>query len=129
MSLLYKYFERDIASVPEEKMKQIMTGTFRDEDALLFSEKDKLFDEGYLPGEFGVFHLPSGGLSVANLTKMPGVTPEMFDWWFAWHGLDPMRYVIWDKDDHYYFIWQKFYQSCMRSSRISLRCFKSFKSS
>jgi hypothetical protein len=33
---------------------------------------------------------------------MPGVTPEMFDWWFAWHGLDTFRYVIWDKDDHYY---------------------------
>jgi len=26
----------------------------------------------------------------------------MFDWWFAWHGLDTMRYIIWDKDDHYY---------------------------
>lgn len=39
---------------------------------------------------------------MANLTKMPGVTPEMFDWWFAWHGLDTMRYIIWNKDDHYY---------------------------
>lgn len=39
---------------------------------------------------------------LSNLTDMPGVTAEMFDWWFAWHGLDTMRYIIWDKDDHYY---------------------------
>jgi hypothetical protein len=23
-----------------------------------------------------------------------GVTPEMFDWWFAWHGLEPLRLKI-----------------------------------
>ena len=39
---------------------------------------------------------------LANITKMPGVTPEMFDWWFAWHGLEPMRYKIWNHEDHYY---------------------------
>ena len=32
---------------------------------------------------------------------MPGVTPEMIDWWFAWHGLESLRYGIWDADDHY----------------------------
>ena len=33
---------------------------------------------------------------------MPGVTPEMFEWWFAWHGLEDLRYRIWDPEDHYY---------------------------
>jgi len=23
---------------------------------------------------------------IANLVYMPGVTVDMFDWWFAWHG-------------------------------------------
>lgn len=101
-SPLMKYFERDIAPVPEDLAEQILRGSFDDSEALLSEDKDKLFDEGYLPGEFGVFHLPNGGFCVANCTQMPGVTPEMFDWWFAWHGLDPMRYAIWDKDDHYY---------------------------
>lgn len=101
-SPLYKYYEREIAPVPDDLAKQIMTGEFDDTAVLRFEDKDKLFDEGYLPGEFGVFRLPGGGFSVANKTDMPGVTPEMFDWWFAWHGLDPMRYIIWDADDHYY---------------------------
>ena len=101
-SPLYKYYERDIASVPADLFEQIMRGSFHDEDAMPFEDKNKLFEDGYLPGEFGMFRLPKGGFAVANLTDMPGVTPEMFDWWFAWHGLDPMRYIIWDKDDHYY---------------------------
>ena len=100
-SPLYKYYEKEISPVPPELFQQIMTGTFDDSEVLLFEEKDRLFDDGYLPGEFGVFRLPGGGYSVANKTDMPGVTPEMFDWWFAWHGLDPMRYTIWDKEDHY----------------------------
>ena len=101
-SPLMKYYERDIKQVPPALFEQIMGGSWNDEDALLFKDVNRLFEEGYLPGEFGVFHLPSGGISIANCTPMPGVTPEMFDWWFAWHGLDPLRYTIWDKDDHYY---------------------------
>ncbi len=28
---------------------------------------------------------------IANLVYMPGVTVDMFDWWFAWHGLGEFR--------------------------------------
>lgn len=100
-SPFYKYYELDIADVPKEVEERIM-GEFDPADALLPHELNRLFDDGYLPGEFGWYRLPDGGLLTANLTPMPGVTPEMFDWWFAWHGLAPMHYKIWDKDDHHY---------------------------
>lgn len=100
-SPLYAYYELEPEPVPPELLERIMTETFDDGDVLLFENKNQLFDDGYLPGEFGVFRLPEGGYSIANLTQMPGVTPDMFDWWFAWHGLDPLRYTIWDRDDHY----------------------------
>ena len=29
--------------------------------------------------------MPNGTGFLANRTEMPGVTPEMFEWWFAWH--------------------------------------------
>ena len=29
------------------------------------------------------------------------LTPEMFDWWFAWHCLEPLRYKIWCRDEHH----------------------------
>ena len=101
-SPLYKYYELDIAPVPEELSKKIMSMTWEHEGGLPIQEMNRLFDDGYLPGEFGMYALPDGGTMIANLTDMPGVTPEMFDWWFAWHGLDSFRYTIWDKDDHYY---------------------------
>lgn len=101
-SPLYKYYELDIAPVPPEKVKQIMSMTYDNQDGLPIEDINVLFDDGYTTSEFGLFGLPDGGCVVCNYTDMPGVTPEMFDWWFAWHGLDPMRYIIWDKDDHYY---------------------------
>lgn len=101
-SPLYKYFERDIAPVPAEIVDRIMQGNFDPQGGILPSEMNQLFEPGYLAGEFGWFRLSDGGIMMANLTPMPGVTPEMFDWWFAWHGLSSMRYKIWDKDDHYY---------------------------
>ncbi len=44
--------------------------------------------------------MPDGTGFVAGLTQMPGVTADMIDWWFAWHGLEGLRYAIWDPDDH-----------------------------
>ena len=61
-----------------------------------------MFDAPSSPDDYGIYRCPDGGLMLSNVLAMPDVTPEMFDWWFAWHGLDTMRYIIWDKDDHYY---------------------------
>ncbi len=105
-SPLYQFLEWNIAPTPAETVDRIMQGGFDPAGAMPPWEMNRLFDSGYLPGEFGWWTLPDGGVMLANLTPMPGVRPEMFDWWFAWHGLDPMRYKIWDKDDHYYCLTQ-----------------------
>lgn len=101
-SPLYKYFERKIEPVPEGIREQILSCSFPEDGGLHPSEMDRLFDDGYLPGEFGIYPLRDGGLMIANHVSMPGVTAEMFDWWFAWHGLNSLRYKIWDPDEHYY---------------------------
>ena len=41
-----------------------------------------------------------GVLVVACLTEMPGVTPEMWDWWFGWHAIASERYLLWHPRDH-----------------------------
>lgn len=99
---LYKYYELPIDPVPKERFDEIMQMTIDDPNGMAMADINQMFEEGYLANEFGLFENPDGGWMVANLLEMPGVTPEMFDWWFAWHGLDTMRYIIWDKDDHYY---------------------------
>lgn len=97
---LYKYFERDMVDAPAEKYALAENPV---DPELLQSPFDmnKLFDPGYLPCEVGYGVLPDGGATLANLTDMPGVTPEMFDFWFAWHGVESMRYKIWNRDQHY----------------------------
>lgn len=98
----YKYFERELTPVPQETLDKLANNPLTPETVLQAPDLNKLFDPGYLPGEFGWTRLKDGTMVMANLTKMPGVTVEMFDWWFAWHGLEPMRYKIWDPEDHYY---------------------------
>jgi hypothetical protein len=63
-------------------------------------DANDMLDPGYLPGENGYCVMPDGSGYVALLHKMSGATPEMFDWWFAWHGLEDLRYKIWFPEYH-----------------------------
>jgi hypothetical protein len=99
-SPLYKYFEMDMAQpTPEhyacadEPMPMI--------DAPSPLDMNRMFDDDYLPCRIGYANLPDGTAVLSNWVDMPGVTPEMFDWWFAWHGLEPLRYKIWCRDEHH----------------------------
>jgi len=100
-SPLFKYYEREMTQAAPEKYAQA-NQPVDPELALHPYDLNKLFDDGYLPVELGYCNLPDGGATLANITDMPGVTPEMFDFWFAWHGLEDLRYKIWDREDHYF---------------------------
>ena len=101
LSPLYKYYIRDMTAPAQSRYDEV-DSPMDSSLALKPQDMNKLFDDGYLPGEIGYCRLPDGTATLANLTAMPGVTPEMFDWWFAWHGVAPMRYKIWNHDQHYY---------------------------
>ena len=95
-----KYYDKPLAPIPEEKLSALDT-PLPLEQVLPIQDRNRLFEPGYLPGETGWAVLPDGTGYVANLVHMPGVTTDMFDWWFAWHGLGELRYTIWDPEDHY----------------------------
>lgn len=97
----YKYFVRPMAAPPPECMAAIKEGPGNVQDALRIHDRNRLFEPGNLPGEFGWWSFEDGTAMIANQTFMPGVTGEMFDWWFAWHPIDRLRYGIWDPEDHY----------------------------
>ncbi len=69
--------------------------------ALPIENINDLLNPGYLEKERGWCVLPNGCAYVAAYCVMPDVTPEMFKWWFAWHGLEDMRYRIWWPWHHY----------------------------
>lgn len=97
----FKYYQMEMAPLPEDKLQWIANGKSDPKDALTIHHRTELFDGGYLPGEFGYWLLEDGTAMTACLTDMPGVTADMFDWWFVWHPLDRLRYAIWDSDDHF----------------------------
>ncbi|MBE6914879.1 MAG: FAD-dependent oxidoreductase [Ruminococcaceae bacterium] len=97
---LYKYFQMEMVEADPKRYADVQLPA-DPSLGMLPHDMNKLFDPGYLPLELGYCNLPDGGAMLANLTFMPGVTPEMFDFWFAWHGVDPMRYRIWNHHQHY----------------------------
>ena len=58
-------------------------------------ERDRVLEPGYEPLENGYTRLDNGQIFVAHQCKMPGVKPEMFDWWMGWHHVEPQRYKLW----------------------------------
>ena len=101
LSPLYKYYEMDMTP-PAPECYMCAEAPMPPGFALPPQDMDRLFEDGYLPARSGYALLPDGTIMVANCVVMPGVTTDMFDWWFAWHGLEPLRYKIWDRDEHYY---------------------------
>lgn len=97
----YKYYLEDVYNGPDEAYARIDKGPGDNADALLIQNRNDLFNPGYLPGESGYWLLDDGTALIANLTQFPDVTGEIFDWWFAWHPVDRLRYAIWDPEDHY----------------------------
>lgn len=77
-----------------EKINKVFGGPMNYLKALPFDQRNRLFEPGYFEDEIGYCVLPDGTGYVSDLNYMLGVTSEMIDWWFAWRGLDPLRYVI-----------------------------------
>lgn len=69
--------------------------------ATSIQNRNDILKPGYLEVENGYCRMPDGSGFVATKVEMPGVTPEMVDWWFAWHGLQDIRYKVWCPTQHY----------------------------
>lgn len=73
-----KYFYRPLAE-PAPELLAAVSKPMDCKDALPINDINRLLDPGYQAVETGycVF------------------------WWFIWHPQDPLRYKIWDRDDHF----------------------------
>lgn len=59
-----------------------------------------MLEFAYAPRENGFTVEKDNSVRIAVLTKMPGVTPDMWNWWFAWHGSETNRYKLWHPKAH-----------------------------
>ena len=95
-----KYWKPEMAPMQGQAQLALMHGVEASELGFPISEANQLLDPGYLPMENGFTRLDNGQVFVSILTKMPGVTGEMFDWWMAWHSMEDQRYKLWHPRAH-----------------------------
>ncbi|MEM8607029.1 MAG: hypothetical protein AAGF92_07980 [Myxococcota bacterium] len=71
-----------------------------------FEQVTSLLKPEALPYLSGVERLPNGMLHVAVLTRMPGVSPAMIEWWFSEYMRTPEHYKRWHPRDHVWMAWE-----------------------
>jgi len=102
MSKFQKYLDRPNADISEEHHSILKNGsTISPQSCLARTAVDKLLTTEYLDVENGYYRNDDGSHYVAVLTKMPGVTLDMIDWWFWWHAAEGVRYRLWYPEMHY----------------------------
>lgn len=90
-----KYFYKELAEIPAEDLATVNAGPVDPSRVTTVQNRNDLLKPGHLEAETGYTVLPDGSGWAATLVNMPGVTPEMLDWWFNWHPLEGLRYAIW----------------------------------
>lgn len=97
-----KYYYLEPAKPEPVMYALIQAGKPMDSDkALPIENLNDLLNPGYMEVETGYCVLPNGAGYVAVNTKMPGVSVDMINWWYAWHGLEDLRYKIWWPQGHF----------------------------
>lgn len=96
-----KYFYQPIVSPNADLIDILKKGPMDSSKALMPENINDLLNPGYAEVENGYCILPNGAAYVAVNNKFPGVTVDMINWWFAWHALEDMRYMLWFKKGHY----------------------------
>ena len=95
----FSAFQTPLQPIPQRVEAAIALGVQSGKD-FPFASAAKLLSEGGDGLVDAVVRNHDGVLVVACLTEMPGVTPQMWDWWFGWHGLSSERYRLWHPKEH-----------------------------
>jgi hypothetical protein len=99
------FYRDDMAPLAEHVKDALLVGGQAHELFPLVDRANELQASGYWPVETGYGLGPDGSVQVFALTQMPGVTPAMWDWWFAWHGSEAQRYKLWHPRAHIHVAW------------------------
>lgn len=97
----YKYYLEPFEDISPELKAELRASEGKLADTLEPEDRNKLFDVKCWPPKSGMYPLRRGGLLVASNVKIPDITADAVKWWGTWHGLDPLRYALWDPQDHY----------------------------
>jgi hypothetical protein len=94
------FYNPEMAPLPAHVVTALEHGPQAGQVMLALEDAATILDEGYHQTENGYAHLRGGGIHVSVRTDMPGVTPQMWSWWFGWHGSQSSRYKLWHPRAH-----------------------------
>ncbi len=101
-----KYFNENMSPIPAHAVEGLNQSPFPVGKLPSVKEAKALADDGYAEIENGYVLEQDGSIRIAILTKMPRVTPRMWEWWFGWHGCRDNRYKLWHPKAHKAAQWQ-----------------------
>jgi phloretin hydrolase len=96
-----KYFYQPLATPNPELITILEKGPMNPSKALMPENIAHLAEDGYDEVETGYCVCPNGTGYLAVNNIFPGATIEMLQWWFAWHCLEDMRYMLWYNKCHF----------------------------
>lgn len=100
-----RFYQPELAALPGHVREALAVGAQAHELFPGIESASQLHAGGYWPVETGYSLSPDGAAQIFVLTQMPGVTPAMWEWWFAWHGSDAQRYKLWHPRAHVHVAW------------------------
>ena len=94
------FFNPEMAPLPRHVVDALDHGPQAEPTLPGYDDLPAILDAGYQQTENGYGVLRDGGIQVSVRTDMPGVTSQMWAWWFGWHGSDSRRYKLWHPRAH-----------------------------
>lgn len=101
-----KFYDDNVASKPDFVSIEMAKSPLISGALPPLEKATDLLQNGYTKHEIGYTLEPDGEQRVAVLTTMPNVSPQMWSWWFAWHGCRDNRYKLWHPKAHVSAVWQ-----------------------
>jgi hypothetical protein len=105
-SVYARYFRPTMTPLPEHVREAVATGGIAEELMPGLEHAPRLQEAGDWEIETGLTLCRDGEARIFVRTPMPGVTPAMWDWWFAWHGSEDQRYKLWHPRAHVSASWR-----------------------
>ncbi|MDZ7883384.1 MAG: hypothetical protein U5N53_10945 [Mycobacterium sp.] len=94
------FFNPQMAPLPRHVVVALEHGRQAEPTLPAFDDVAALMDPGHQQTENGFGTLADDGIQVSVRTDMADVTPQMWSWWFGWHGSDSRRYKLWHPRAH-----------------------------
>ncbi len=100
------FYRPQMAKLPPHVKHALLNGAVAEELMPGVEFAAQLQNSSYWPVETGYTLAADKSARVSVLSHMPGVTPAMWEWWFAWHGSEAQRYKLWHPRSHVHVAWE-----------------------